>query len=153
MRVNLGEIYSQKITIINKLDAKDSSEKMDSYFKHEIDRCMWEVQTVRTVEESGTVTVGTSHIVQIPEDADYLPYKEWAKLEDRGDFFTIRNGDYVVKGEVAEEVNATNIRKVIDIYEPEAFQVQTFRDATKKDGFVHATKGIKRFLEPYIIEG
>lgn len=153
MRANLGEIYNETITVINILDAKDSDEKQDAYVKHFLDGCMWNIRTARTVEQDGTVTVGTTHVVQIPEDAEYLPYKEWAKLADKSTHFTIRPKDYVVLGKVTEELTALNLRKVILNYEPEAFQVQAFRDATKGKGFEHSVKGIMRFTEPYIVEG
>lgn len=152
MRVNLGKIYNQTVTVINKLDARDSSQKQDEYFIHVFDHCMWSLVTTRTVEGDGTVTIGTSHRVQIAENVDYLPYKEWIN-SDHETVFTVRAGDYVVLGEVTEEVTAANIKKVIQLYEPEAFQVQTFRDATKKEGFDHSTDGIMRFTEPYVIEG
>lgn len=153
MRINLGKVYNEVITIINKIDAKDSEEKMDSFVKHQLEGCMWSIRTQREVQTDGTVTVGTSHIVQIPEDAEYLPYKEWVKLEDKNNNFTISAGDYVIKGIVEEDITASNIRSVVKKYEPDAFQVQMFRDATKGEGFEHSTAGIMRFVEPYIIEG
>lgn len=152
MRANLGAIYDKTVTVINKLDARDSALKQDEYFKHEIDHVMWSLVTTRSVAQDGTVTIGTSHRVQIPESESYVPYKKWVGT-DHQSVFTVRAGDYVVLGSVAEEVSAATIKKVIAQYEPEAFQVQTFRDATKGDGFTHSTKGVRRFIEPYIIEG
>lgn len=150
MRANLGRIYSQTITLLNKLDAKDSDQKTDEYFKTIIPKCMWSLVTSRTVEPDGTVVIGTSHRVQIPEDENYHPYKEW---KDTREGFTIRAGDYVIKGTVTEEVDSGNFRNIVKQYEPDAFEVQTFRDATKGDGFTHSVKGVNRFIEPYILEG
>lgn len=150
MRANLGRIYNTTITVLNKLDAKDSSQKMDEYKPTVIQHCMWSLVTSRTVQADGTVLIGTSHRVQIPEDALYRPYKEWKKdLEG----FTIRTGDYIVKGRIIEEVTTANYKSIIKQYEPDAFEVQTFRDATKGEGFEHSIKGINRFIEPYVIEG
>lgn len=150
MRANLGKIYRETITVINKLDARDSKKKQDEYFKTVLRNCMWSLTTTRTVESDGTVTIGTSHRVQIPESGSYKPYNEWVKNQEG---FTIRAGDYVVKGVVEEDVNASNYKSVIKKYEPEAFEVQTFRNATKGEGFTHSTWGINRFTEPYVIEG
>lgn len=152
MRVKLGKVYDQTVTVINKLDAKDSSQKQDEYFKHVFNHCMWSLVTTRDVDINGVVTIGTSHRVQIAENVDYLPYKEWVNA-DHEKVFTVRAGDYVVLGEVTEEITASTIRKVIPLYEPDAFQVQSFRDATKGEGFDHSTSGILRFIEPYVIEG
>lgn len=153
MRADLGKIYDHTITVINKLDAKDSLLKKDAYYKTVIPHCMWAVRTTRTVQSDGTVNIGTVHSVQIPENADYMPYREWKNAPDRDERFTIRTGDYIVLGEVTEEITASTIKPTVNLYEPDAFQVQTFRDATKGAGFTHSTKGIMRFTEPYVIEG
>lgn len=153
MRANLGKIYDDTITVINKLDAKDSLLKQDAYYKTVIDHCMWTSQSVRDVSDSGVVNVGTVNQVQIPESEHYLPYKEWRKAENRDDAFTLRMGDYVIRGKVEEDIDASNIKKVVSLYEPEAFQIQSFIDATKKKGFNHSNAGIMRFIEVYYVEG
>lgn len=154
MRVNLGEIYNDTITLINKIDAKDNPTKEDMYEKRVLNGCMWTLRTERVVNADGTVTIGTTHQVQIPENVEYRPYKEWVALKDRENFFTIRPGDVVIKGVVSEEIDSgTVLRKVMANYEPDAFNVQMFRDATKGAGFEHSVSGILRFTEPYIIEG
>lgn len=173
MRANLGEIYNDTITVLNKLDARDGAQKVDTYRKTVLHHCMWSTKATRTVGTDGTVRVGTTQVVQIPENANYKPYRAWVEwlkpqlvtdeeTEDpeeptddvtNDEYFTIRTGDYIVKGEVIEEVTASTIKKVIPLYEPDAFQVQLFRDATKGAGFTHSTAGILRFTEAYIVEG
>lgn len=153
MRANLGEIYDETITVINKLDAKDSALKTDSYFVTTLDHCMWSDRVTRTVGNDGTVDVATSHQVQIPEANNYMPYRDWRKAENRADSFTLRAGDYVIRGKVEGEVNASTIRNIVNLYEPDAFQIQAFRDATKGKGFEHSTDGIMRFTEVYYVEG
>lgn len=150
MRANLGKIYNETITIINRLDARDSKQKTDEYFTTVLKNCMWSLVTTRTVQTDGTVIIGTSHRVQIPENASYSQYKDWKENQDG---FTIRTGDYVIRGELNESINSGNYRNIIKQYEPDAFEIQTFRDATKGDGFEHSIAGVNRFLEPYILEG
>lgn len=153
MRADLGTIYDDTVAVINKLDAKDSATKQDSYYVTVLHGCMWAVKMQRSVESDGTVVVRTVNQVQIPESENYLPYRDWRFAENRADAFTIRQGDYIIKGEVAEEISATNIKQVVKLYEPDAFQVQAFRDATKGSGFDHSTDGILRFAEVYYVEG
>lgn len=168
MRADLGEIYNETITVLNKLDARDGAQKVDTYRKTVLNHCMWSTKATRTVGTDGTVRVGTTQVVQIPENANYKPYRAWVEwlkpqLEQPSEeeptevtneeYFTIRPGDYIVRGEVIEEVTASTIKKVIPLYEPDAFQVQLFRDATKGAGFTHSTAGILRFTEAYIVEG
>ncbi len=153
MRANLGQIYDDTITVINKLDARDSALKQDSYFVTTIEHCMWAEKITRAVQSDGTVSIATAHQVQIPEAENYMPYREWRKAETRADSFTLRAGDYIIRGTVSEEISATTIKNVVKLYEPDAFQIQAFRDATKGAGFEHSTDGIMRFAEVYYVEG
>lgn len=153
MRAELGAIYDDTITVINKLDAKDSALKQDSYFVTTLEHCMWSDRVSRTVQSDGTVNVATTHQVQIPESENYLPYREWRKAEARADSFTLRAADYIVRGIVAEDINSSNVKATMKLYEPDVFQIQAFRDATKGEGFEHSTDGILRFAEMYYVEG
>lgn len=153
MRADLGRIYDETITVVNKLDAKDSALKQDSYFVTTLEHCMWADKVSRTVQQDGTVNIATSHQVQIPEAENYMPYREWRKAETRADSFTLRAGDYVIRGKVEEPISASTIKNVVKLYEPDAFQIQAFRDATKGQGFDHSTDGIMRFAEVYYVEG
>lgn len=153
MRADLGAIYDDTITVVNKLDARDSALKQDSYFVTVLEHCMWADKVTRSVQADGTVNIATAHQVQIPESENYMPYREWRKAEARADSFTLRPGDYVIRGRVEEEISATTIKGVVKLYEPDAFQIQAFRDATKGAGFEHSTDGIMRFAEVYYVEG
>lgn len=153
MHADLGAIYDETITVINKLDARDSALMQDSYYPTVIPHCMWTVTSTRAVQSDGTVNIGSVHKVQIPEDERYIPYREWCEDDDRDKKFTISEGDYMVKGVVSEDITSKNIREVIRKYEPDAFQVQLFRNATKGEGFTHSTDGILRFTEVYYVEG
>lgn len=149
--VDLGTLYNETLTIINRLDAKDGGLKQDAYHKTVLHGCMWSAQSEHSVGNDGTVSIGTLHRVQIPESPEYKPYREWAQAPQG---FTVRLGDYVVRGEVAEDVfTAADAKKVISAYEPDVFIVQHFRDLTKREGFIHSADGILRFAECYYLEG
>lgn len=153
MRVDLGKIYDDTITVINKLDAKDAALKQDAYYKTVLNHCMWSVKQTRSVQDDGTVIIGTVHRVQIPESENYLPYRDWKSADNRDDAFTLSTGDYVILGNVEEDITASNIKAVAKNYEPDAFQIQAFQDATKDEGFEHSTDGVMRFAEMYYVEG
>lgn len=153
MRADIGAIYDETITVINKLDARDAALKQDAYYPTVLHHCMWSVKATRAVQSDGTVAVGTTHQVQIPESEHYLPYRDWKAAEAREAAFTIRPGDYIVRGEIDGEITPQTVRKIVDEYEPDAFQVQAFRDATKGPGFEHGTSGALRFAEVYYVEG
>lgn len=153
MRANLGDIYNQTITVVNKLDARDSATRQDTYYATVIEHCMWADKVTRSVQSDGTVKVGVTHQVQIPESENYKPYRAWRLTEERKGSFTLTEGDYIFKGELEEEVTASNLRSLVSLYEPNVFQIQSFRDATKGEGFTHSTDGIMRFTEMYYVEG
>lgn len=153
MRVS-PSIYNDTITVINKLDAKDAALASDAYYPTVIRGCMWSDSTARTVDSSGTVAIATAHNVQIPERENYRPYREWSKAESRDEFFTVRNGDFIVKGEVTDPITSrSELNALVQSREPDAFQVQSFRDLTHGEGFNAEKRGWLRFAEVLSIEG
>ena len=153
MLADLDAIYNETVTVLNRLDARDAGAKQDSYHATVVHGCMWDATATRSVQSDGTVLVGTVHRLQIPESDAYVPYREWSRLEDTRGRFTLRHGDYVVRGEVTEDVDASNVRQVVAAYEPDAFQVQHFRDLTRRNGLHHSGAGVLRFAECYYVEG
>lgn len=167
MRVDLGELYNQTVTVVNRLDARDTPLRQDVYYATVLDGCMWSQKQVRTVQDDGTVVLGVTHVVQVPESDRFLPYNDWASETkvapvgvdgDEGGTpfvppFTARLGDYVFKGEVEEPVDATALKKLVSRHEPDVFQIQSFRDLTHGPGMSHGTSGIMRFAECYVLEG
>lgn len=153
MQVDLGAIYDDTITVINKLDAKDAALKQDVYYPTVLEHCMWSTTSTRDVESGGTVVIGTIHQVQIPENDRFLPYREWREPDKRSGSFTLRTGDYIVLGEIDGEMDAQSLREMVKVYEPDAFQIKSFRDLTKGSGFDHSTDGVMRFAEVYYVEG
>lgn len=135
MRADLNAIYSERVTVVTKLDARDGGTKYDTYWAHGFDGCMWSERAVRSVQADGTVTVGVTHQVQIP-DAPGL---------------SARTGDYVVRGTVeAEGLTLGEVRDLLS--EREAFQIQALRNLAKPVGFSRGG-GIERFADALYLEG
>lgn len=132
--------FDYTITILNKQKAQDSATRQDVWFKTVINNCSWSNSIVRAVA-GNTVSVGASYICRIPKDPRYKPYAEWIK-DNLG--FTISTGDYVIKGEVEEDiVNPQNIQTIIRKYRPNAFEIKYFKDNT----------GNIELMEHYHVEG
>lgn len=153
MQANLGAIYNETLTVVNRLDARDSADKQDEYHATVLTGCMWSATATHTVQSDGTVVVGTVHRVQIPEQANFLPYRAWSGLDDKSDYFTLRQGDYVVRGVISETLDPATAKKTLASYEPDVFQIQHFRDLSKREGFIHSNEGVLRFAECYYLEG
>lgn len=130
--ISLLEQYGEPITLINKLDAKDAALKQDVYYVTVIHGCMWFESFARATTSSGTVIPSTVHKVQIPEEskAFYMPYRVWRKEESREGVFTIRDGDYIIRGIVDEPITASTVRTIVSDYEPDVFQVKAWRELT-----------------------
>jgi hypothetical protein len=153
MRANLDELYDETVTVLNRIDAREAGLKQDAYHATVLHGCMWDAKATRAVQSDGTVLIGTVHRLQIPESDAYVPYREFSKLGDREGRFTLRHGDYVVRGEVEEEVDASNVKRIVDAREPDAFQVQHFRNLTRPKGLNASKRGVLRFSECYYVEG
>lgn len=153
MRVSPTEHLDQRLTIINKLDAKDATLKTDAYYKTEVVG-VWSAKTVRSVSSGGDVAMATDVIVQVPDTTAYLPYREWKNDPDRGSKWTMREGDYVVRGEVNDDIStATALKKAMAAHEPDAVQIQSVRDTTRENGLWYSNAGVMRYATGLFAEG
>lgn len=152
MRAELDEIYGETVTIINRLDAKHAALKQDVYYPTVLLNCMWRDESKSGTSSSGVVTPSTIHTVQIPKDAgNYVKYRDWRNLESKNSAFTLRAGDYVVRGKVDGPVTADNIRTIIADYEPDAWQVKAWRELTIPDWSLKRVAGLP--LYRFFLEG
>lgn len=111
----IQSIYNQKVTILNKLRRSDGNTGLDTWFKHEVDNVAWYTDSARSAGGS-SVFIGTYITVLIPFNDKYIPYIEWKQPGKQQDYFTISSGDYIVLGEVTEEITAANVVKVLEKY-------------------------------------
>lgn len=134
--------FDYTITILNKLKATDSATKLDVWKKTVINNCAWSSNIVRNVSGT-TVSVGTSFVVRIPKSDEYKPYNEWKDSETL-EGFTFSTGDYLIKGEITEDViTPNNVQTIVNQHRPEAFEIRYFKDNT----------GTIELAEHYHIEG
>lgn len=151
MRLNLKQEIPQTVTILNKLNKKDSATGLDVWYKKTLYNCSWQVSAVET--QTGTQTnVGAKIKVQIPEaqKIKYLPYNEW-KQGNMDECFTISADDYVILGEVSEEITPNTLLNVVSKYEPNACKIRLFEDLTLK-GFI-ASSFLEQYASMYYVEG
>lgn len=109
----LTPAFTETITLLNKLDAKDSTSGMDEWKSTVLHDCAWSEKAVRSVQ-GNVVSVGRSIIVRIPASPDFRPYSEW---KDGMDGFTLSAGDCIVRGEISEKVTADNVKSVLAAYD------------------------------------
>lgn len=108
-------MYDKTITILNKLP-RTSTTTTDTWYKTVIRNA--EHQQKALISQSGTSTeFGHKTIVLIPNNDKFLPFNEWKKREDRGNYYTISEKDYIVLDEeVTETVTSQNISATLKNY-------------------------------------
>ena len=108
--MTLKPIYSNRVSILNKLKRDDGTSGSDEWFVTVVDNVAWYRNSERTVSNSG-VYIGEYKTILIPFNTAYLPYDEW-KNNTEG-HFTVSEGDYIVLGEVTEDITAKNVVSVM----------------------------------------
>lgn len=127
----LTPAFVETITLLNKLDAKDSTSGMDEWKSTVLHDCAWSETSVRSVQ-GNVVSVGRSIVVRIPASPDFRPYGEW---KDGMDGFTLSEGDCIVRGEISEEVTADNVKTILS--EHDGFVVKSAKVNTSISALAH----------------
>ena len=119
----LENIYNQRVTILNKLKRTDSKTGVDVWRKSIVDDVVWYTKSARSAGSS-SVFIGTYITVLFPFNSRYLPYMEWKKPGNQDEHFTMSSGDYIILGDVPENITANNIIKVLEQYGENVCQVK-----------------------------
>lgn len=137
MKISGFDIYNEKITILNKIKGKDTPDgRNDIWIKRVCDKAAWSEKPVSGLSGT-TVVIGAKVMVLISDLSLYKPYSEFCRFGDYGDYFTISLNDYIVRGDVFEDINSSNITRVLSWYEPEVLKVQSIISVPDR-GFNHA---------------
>lgn len=118
--------WTHTVTVLNKRAGRDSADYLDVWKKTVLRDCFWAGK--QTQGQSGQeVNEGASFLLRVPRSERYRPYREW-----KGDMegFTFSPGDYIILGEVEEEITPETVQAVVESRRPEAFEVQLFKDNT-----------------------
>lgn len=123
--------FRHTVTVLNKLDGADSPDHLDRWKKTVLHDCAWTEKRTQSpsarLSEAAEINEGASYLVRVPPSAGYRPYRDW-RTDMEG--FTFSPGDYIIRGEVSQEVTAETVRAVVEYYRPAAFQVTLFQDNT-----------------------
>lgn len=129
----LENIYNQRVTILNKLKRTDSKTGVDVWRKSTVDDVVWYTKSTRSAGSS-SVFIGTYITVLFPFNSRYLPYMEWKKPGNQEEHFTMSCGDYIILGDVPENITANNIIKVLEQYGENVCQVKHHNANYKRFG-------------------
>lgn len=129
----LENIYNQRVTILNKLKRTDNKTGVDVWRKSIVDDVVWYTKSARSAGSS-SVFIGTYITVLFPFNSRYLPYMEWKKPGNQDEHFTMSSGDYIILGDVPENITANNIIKVLEQYGENVCQVKHHNANYKRFG-------------------
>ena len=129
----LENIYNQRVTILNTLKRTDSKTGVDVWRKSTVDDVVWYTKSARSAGSS-SVFIGTYITVLFPFNSRYLPYMEWKKPGNQDEHFTMSSGDYIILGDVPENITANNIIKVLEQYGENVCQVKHHNANYKRFG-------------------
>ena len=129
----LENIYNQRVTILNTLKRTDSKTGVDVWRKSIVDDVVWYTKSSRSAGSS-SVFIGTYITVLFPFNSRYLPYMEWKKPGNQDEHFTMSSGDYIILGDVPENITANNIIKVLEQYGENVCQVKHHNANYKRFG-------------------
>ena len=118
------------ITLLNRLKRKDSVTNTDVWYKTKIQNCVYKKDRITTV--NGTVvSMGQAFTILIPCTGNYLPYKDWKKLEDKTGFYTLSEQDVIILDDVIEEVTPQNITQIKNDYEPNTCEIRSIEQVNQ----------------------
>ena len=118
------------ITLLNRLKRKDSVTNTDVWYKTKIQNCVYKKDRITTV--NGTVvSMGQAFTILIPFTGNYLPYKDWKKLEDKTGFYTLSEQDIIILDDVIEEVTPQSITQIKNDYEPNTCEIRSIEQVNQ----------------------
>lgn len=121
--------HDKTITVLNRLHSKDALDHKDSWSKTIIHDCGWYTKSIASMKDANAVVMGKIIKVLIPFNTGYTPYNEWIST---GVGFTMSQDDYIVLGEITEEVTANNIMQIVQKYKPDICTVKIYRYLDKR---------------------
>lgn len=96
--------WDTTITVFNQFT--DPNTQIVSWTKTVLENCFWKL-TGDKISVGETVLETNSIICRIPKNENYLEAGEWIALDNdqRVEFFTLKVGDIIIKGEVEDEID------------------------------------------------
>lgn len=128
--MTLNDIYNKRITILNKLRGTDSITKIDVWYKTTLEGCARYTETERGISGDKALIANVVKVM-IPFSDNYLPYREWRNNPDG--HYTMSAGDYIILGDVSEEITAQNVVKIMTEYGSDKCIVKAVRELDKRE--------------------
>ena len=121
--ISLKNLYSRKITVLNKIDGEDNDSGLDIWKKTEVDDV--EIKRVENRVFNGKEAYTSfDYDVMFSDIENYVTYKDLIKNTSYIDTFTLRTGDYIVFSTFDEDVTSKNITSILQAFEGDVIKVK-----------------------------
>lgn len=96
--------WDTSVTVYNKFT--DPQTQIIKWYRTLLDSCFWKY-TGQKITVGDTVLESSTTICRIPQNDKFLEKYEWLKKpnDEMGNYFTLGQGDIIVKGIVEDEIN------------------------------------------------
>ena len=107
---NYPKWWNTTITIYNRFE--DPITNVVTWYRHVVHNCFWQ-QSGNKITIDKTVLDTKNIICRIPVYAEYLPKHIWQQKpnDDMPNYFTLGQGDIIIKDEVTDEINEYQSKK------------------------------------------
>ncbi len=129
---------AEKITVLCKVPRQQSGNGLDEWHKAVLSDCVYKRSKVTNVTNT-TVSMSQIYTVLIPFDDRYMSCDHWYGMADKQSTYTVSQGDYIVFGEVKEEITPDTIRDVLNAY-PNHCTVRSIEEVEQTHGVIYRLK-------------
>ena len=120
------------ITLLNRVSGKDTLDHLDAWYKSKLTNVEWTTETVSTINRTD-IEIGEKYIVLLPFDKRYVEYNDYISA-DKTSHYTVSVDDYVVLGDLEEEITSDNVVDVVSKSKCRVVRVKSYRTAEEKHG-------------------
>lgn len=96
--------WDTTLSVFNKHE--DSQTQIVTWYKTVVEKCFWKNANIKV--NINTVVIETDNLLcRIPKDDRFLEFDKWIEQpnDTKEDYFTLRPGDIIVKGEIDDTIN------------------------------------------------
>ena len=147
--MRIKQLPTQTITIVNRLKSKDNKSNRDVFVKKVLTNCIWD-SVNRAIQNGRELSYSNGYSVQIPDNQtyEYKSYKDW--ITDTEKAYTLSVDDYIIMGEVAEEITPNNITDITHNYF--SFKVKVINDYRMKAD-IPSNNFLMQYASYFYVEG
>ena len=121
------------ITIANRLNRVDSITGLDVWYQSFLSNVDYSKEKISNI--NGTqVSVGESFNILIPFTDRYVPYLIWKDMEDKDNYYTLSQGDFIFLLQIDDEILPDNIMKIRNKYRSYVCEVRSILEVSRKNG-------------------